>query len=119
MSCIDGGSVIRTDTLISLQEYSIRCDSVKSRDIFISLRMVKPSTPTDNYAHLLAGDHLGERFGYFGIIPLAHLDAPRACSRRSQGYVRMSITPLRSSGLLRPLDNPHLVSSNVEHEHVS
>ena len=37
MCCVDGNSIIRTDTPVSLQVYSVRCDAVKSWDIFISL----------------------------------------------------------------------------------
>ena len=99
---------------------SIRCDSVKSRDIFISLRirsdLVSRETTT---TYLLVGDRPEERLGYVGIAPLALLDAPQACSRRSQGCARMSIISLGSSDLVCSLDYPHLVSSDVENEHVS
>jgi hypothetical protein len=73
----------------------------------------------DNRAHVLVGDRPEGHFEYAGTTPLALLDAPRACSRRNLGCVRMSITSLGSSGLQRSLDYAHLVSSNVEHEHVS
>ena len=99
---------------------SIRCDSVKSRDIFISLRirsdLVSRETAT---AYLLVGDRPEERLGYVGITPPVLLDVPQACSRQSQGRSRMSITSLGSSVPLCSINYPHLVSGHVEDEHVS
>ena len=77
------------------------------------------SSRDSNHTHLLVDDRPGERLRYVGITPLALLDALQAYSRRSQGRARMSIISLESSDLVCSLDYPHLVSSDVENEHVS
>jgi hypothetical protein len=77
----------------------VRRDSVKSRDVFVSLwRVVKSSDSSDN--NLIpspVGGRLGERLECAGTILLAVLDAPQACSGRSKGYFQMSVTPLGST----------------------
>ena len=82
--------------------------------------MIRPEIPSDgNHMHSLVGGHPGEHLGCVGITPLALLDTLRACSGRNKGCVLMSKTPLGSSSRSSLLDRPHLVSSEVEHEHVS
>lgn len=83
----------------------LRSDTVKSWNIFISLRKCFESGASSGniLSHLPVGGCLGGCPGWIGIRLLALLDVPRACSKQNKGYAQMSIIPLRYRG------RPHLV----------
>jgi len=70
-------------------------------------------------AHSLVGGRPGGHLEYVGTIPLVLLGVLRACSERKRGCVQMSATPSRSPNEQHWLEYPHLMSSDIENEHVS
>ena len=80
----------------------LRCDSLKSRDVSISLRrrlrLVSQVMIGDSLVYLLANVRLGEYLECVCTVLLALLDALLACSGRSKAYVQMSVISMRSKG---------------------
>lgn len=64
--------------------------------------------------HFLVGGRLREHLGCVGTMLLVVLGEPRACSGRKRGYAQASTINKRDVWLYYP----HLMSSEVENEHV-